>query len=86
MKTAFTSKQRKPIIDAFLCFHVYVYPCCLKNLVDIKIEIESRHHCIDIYDDDCRFILIFVFSLLVCGDLNAGSPGRKSYSILASKP
>ena len=44
MKTAFTSKQRKPIIDGFLCFHVYVYPRCLKNLVEIN-------------EDDCTSLL-----------------------------
>ena len=34
-----------------LCFYVYVYPCCLK--VWIKIESESRLHCIGICDNDC---------------------------------
>jgi len=34
-----------------LCLHVYV-PLLFKRLVEIKIEIESRLYCIDIYKDD----------------------------------
>ena len=34
-----------------LCFRVHVYPWCLKSLLEIK----SRLHCIDIYDNDCRY-------------------------------
>ena len=45
----FTSKQREDLIlTTSLCLRVYV-SLTFERLVDIKIEIESRLHCIDIY-------------------------------------
>ena len=45
--------KRSSFLTASLCFLVYVYPSCLESLVKIKIEIERRLQCINVYDDDC---------------------------------
>ena len=52
MKTTFLFKFS--FLQAFhwQFFHVYV-SLLLDGLIEIKIKIESRFHCIDIYDDDC---------------------------------
>ena len=42
-------------MSTFNCLHVYV-SLLFERLVEIKIKIYSRHLCIDIYDDNCRYI------------------------------
>ena len=47
--------KEKRLINSFsLCPYVNVYPYRLNCLVEFKIEIESRLHCVDIYINDCR--------------------------------
>ena len=48
----FTRKQIEKLTSiSFSSFHVYVLYMLLKSLIEIKIEIKSRLHSIDIYDD-----------------------------------
>ena len=72
MKTTYLSKfwfitsflqinvsKEKLLIDSFSllpCLFV-LYRMLFESVVEIKIKIKSRLHCIDIYDDDCMSTL-----------------------------
>ena len=48
--TSLQVNKEKLLIDNFFCVCVSIL---IQSFVEIKIEIESRLHCIDIHDDDC---------------------------------
>ena len=76
----FTSKQKKLLIDSVSLFPCLFALMMFKSLVEIKIE--SRLHCINIYDEDffCKFVtqcswikkiqitqvLIFFLTIMYC--------------------
>ena len=56
----YTSKQIELLIDSFLCVSMFVCIVAVwKHVVKNKIKIESRLHCIDIYDN--RIIWAFIY-------------------------
>ena len=50
------NKENHLFVSRFICVSVLI-----ESLVEIKIEITSRLHCIDIYDVDCKVSPTLVF-------------------------